>query len=107
MHRDHDVFIRSVERETKVKLIYFNSKHRRKVSSLCAPLHFSKSMTGQEEQDCYYLWDFEAEKGSNFLPLSPSQIVGIELTDEAFDTQDFHTLSNTAEKPTKELKAGG
>jgi hypothetical protein len=99
MHRDHGVFIRSVERETKVKLIYFNSKHRRKVSSLCAPLHFSKSLTNQEEQDCYYLWDFEAETGSNFLSLSPSQIVGMESTDEPFDTQDFYILSNSAEKP--------
>jgi hypothetical protein len=101
MHRDHDVFIRSVERETKVTLTYFNIKHRRKVCSLCAPLHFSKSMTGQEEQDCYYLWDFEAETGSNFLSLSPSQIVSMEPTDKAFDTQEFHTLSNSAEKPEK------
>ena len=100
MHRNHDVFIRSVERETKVKLTYFNTKHRRKVYSLCAPLHFSKSLAGQEEQDCYYLWDFEADKGSNFLSLSPSQIVSMESTNEAFDTQDFYTLSSSAEKPT-------
>jgi hypothetical protein len=99
MHRDHNIFVRSLEREAKVKLTYFNRKHRRKVFSLCAPLYFSKSLTGQEEQDCYYLWDFEAEKGSNFLSLSPSQIVGMELTDEAFDTQDFYILSNSAGKP--------
>ena len=102
MHKDHDVFIRSIERETKIKLTYFNRKHHRKVCSLCAPLHFSKSLTDQEEQDCYYLWDFEAETGSNFLSLSPSQITGIELTDKAFDTQEFHTLSNSAEKPEKD-----
>ena len=99
MHRDHDVFIRSIERETKVKLVYFNTKPRREKVSLCAPLHFSRSITGQEEQDCYYLWDFEADKGSNFLSLSPSQIVSMESTNEAFDTQDFYILSNSVEKP--------
>jgi hypothetical protein len=101
MHRDHNVFVQCIERETKVKLTYFNRKLHRKICNLCAPLHFSKSLTGQEEQDCYYLWDFEAETGSNFLSLSPSQIVSMEPTDKAFDTQEFHTLSNSAEKPEK------
>jgi hypothetical protein len=100
VHRDHDVFVRSVERETKLKLTFFSRKHRREIVSLCAPLHFSKSPTGHDEQDCYYLWDFEAKKGSNFLALSSPQMVSMELTDEAFHTQEFHALS----KPEKKLR---
>lgn len=96
MHRDHDVFVRSVERETKLKLTFFSRKHRREIVSLCAPLHFSKSPAGQDDQDCYYLWDFGAEKANNFLALSPSQLVSMELTDEVFHTREFHTLSKPA-----------
>lgn len=101
MQREHDVFFRSLDRETKVKLTFFSRKHFKEMDSICAPLYFSKSLTGQDQQDCYYFWNFGAEKGSNFLALSPSQIIGMELTDEAFDTQDFHSLSNVAEKPAK------
>lgn len=99
VHRDHYIFNRSIERETKLKLTFFSRKHRRQVVSLCAPLHFSKSPTGHDEQDCYYLWDFGAKKGSNFLALSSSELVSMELTDEAFHTQEFHALSKPAKKP--------
>lgn len=106
MHRDHDVFIQLVERETKLKLTFFCRKHRRDVVSLCAPLHYSKGPAGpstgaEEELECYYLWDFEAEKGSNFLALSPSEIVSMELTEDIFHVQEFYSLSKPAEKPTK------
>jgi hypothetical protein len=98
MHRDHDVFVRSIERETKVKLTFVSKKHYKDMIGLCAPLHFSKSITGQDEQDCYYFWNFGAKKGNNFLSLSSSEIIGIELTDEAFSTQDFHNFSKPAKK---------
>jgi len=101
VHRDHDVFIQSVERETKLKLTFFSRKHRREVVSLCAPLHYSKGPAGpttgtEDELECYYLWDFGAEKGSNFLALSPSQIVGMEPTEDDFLVQDFYGHSKRA-----------
>lgn len=101
MHKDHDVFIQSVERETKLKLTFFSRKHRREVVSPCAPLHYSKGLTVGDELGCYYLWDFGAEKGSNFLALSPSEIVSMELTEDIFHVQEFYSLSKPAEKPTK------
>lgn len=99
MHRDHYIFVRSIERETKLKLTFFSCKRRRQVVSLCAPLHFSKSPTGHDGDDCYYLWDFGARKGSNFLALSSSKLISMELTDEAFHTQEFHALSKPVKKP--------
>jgi hypothetical protein len=100
MHRDHDVFIQGIEQEKRLKLTFFSRKHRRDVVSLCAPLHYSKGLAAGDEMDCYYLWDLEAAKGSNFLALSPSQIVSMELTEEAFHVQDFSGMSNPGEKST-------
>ena len=94
MHRDHDVFIQGIEQEKRLELAFFSRKHRRDVVSLCAPLHYSKGIAAGDGTDCYYLWDLEAEKGSNFLALSPSQIVSMELTEEAFRVQDFSGMSN-------------
>ena len=101
MHSDHDIFIQGIEQEKRLELTFFSRKHRRQAVSLCAPLHYSKGIAAGDEMDCYYLWDFEAEKGSNFLALSPSQIVSMELTEDAFRVQDFSGLSNPAEKPAK------
>ena len=119
MHKDHDVFIQSVERETKLKLTFFSRKHRRRGGSqtaltTCAPLHYSRGPAGpapsavrrpqgsaEDELECYYLWDFGAEKGSNFLALSPSEIVSMKLTEDIFHVQEFYSQSSLAEKPAK------
>lgn len=99
MHKDHDVFIEGIEQEKRLELTFFNRKLRRDVVSLCAPLHYGKSLAGVDDMDCYYLWDFEAEKGSNFLALSPSQIVSMELTEDDFCVYDFYSQSKRAEYP--------
>lgn len=103
MHRDHDIFIQGIEKEKRLELTFFSRKLRRQVVSLCAPLHYSKDPLGtaagsQDEKDCYYLWNFSAKKGSNFLALSPSQITSIELTEHDFRVQEFYSLSSQARK---------
>ena len=102
MHRDHDVFIEGIEQEKRLELTFFCRRHRRDVVSLCAPLHFSKGPAGlatgaEDGLECYYLWDFGAKKGSNFLALSPSQIVSMEPTEIDFRVQDFYSHSKRAE----------
>lgn len=102
MHRDHDVFIQGVEQEKRLELAFFSRKHRREVVSLCAPLHYSKGSAGlatgaEDELGCYYLWDFGAEKGSNFMALSPSEIVSMKLTEDIFHVQEFYSHSKRAE----------
>ena len=106
MHKDHDVFIQSLGRETKLKLTFFSRKHASEVVSSCAPLHYGKGPAGlapsaEDELECYYLWDFGAKRGSNFLALSASQIVSMEPTEDVFHVQEFYRQSNRAEKPTK------
>ena len=106
MHKDHDVFIQGIEQEKRLELTFFSRKHRRNVVSLCAPLHYSKGPASpapsvEDELECYYLWDFGAKRGSNFLALSASQIVSMEPTEDVFHVQEFYRQSNRAEKPTK------
>jgi hypothetical protein len=106
VHRKHDVFVRSLERDTKLKLTFFSRKLDREVVSLCAPLHYSKNPVSpvkesEYEQDCYYFWDFGAEKGNNFLALSSSRVVSMELTDDVFHVQEFYNLGNHSKKSTK------
>ena len=77
MHKDHDVFIEGIEQEKRLELIFSSRKQRREIVSLCAPLLYSKgpavsAIGAEDELECYYLWDFGAEKGSNFLALSAS-----------------------------------
>ena len=114
VHRNHDVFIQGIEQEKRLKLIFSSRKYRREVVSLCAPLHYGKGPAGpatsaEDELECYYLWDFGAEKGSNFLALSPSEIVSMGLTEEAFHVKEFYSQSNLAKKNgqnTSTLKTG-
>jgi len=106
LHGDHGVFIRSVQQKKKIKLTFFSRKHSRNVTSLCAPLHYRKDRAGlatgvEEGLGCYYLWDFGAERGNNFLNLSSSQIVSMELTEEAVHVEEFYCQSSVAKKPAK------
>ena len=105
MDSEHKVFIQGIEQERRLEVTFFCRKRRREVGSLCAPLHYSKGPVvsledAENEPGCYYLWDYGAGKGSNFLALSPSQIVSIELTEDDFRIQDFYSYG----KQTKNLK---
>lgn len=107
MHKDHDVFILGIEQEKKLELTYFDRKQHREQVSLCAPLYYSRGPAGpaagvEEELECYYLWDFGAEKGNNFMALSPSQIVSMKLTEDVFHVQEFYSLNKQVQKATKE-----
>ncbi len=95
MHKYHNVFIQGIEQERRIEVTFFCRKRQREVVSLCAPLHYSKgpavsAKDAEDELECYYLWDFGAEKGSNFLALSPSEIVSLKLTEDVFHIQEFY-----------------
>jgi len=89
MHDNHNIFVRAIEHQTRVKLTFYSRKQGRNIVSSCAPLHYSEAVGTGQDKDCYYFWDFQAEKGSNFLALSPSRIVSIEPTQDAFRVQEL------------------
>lgn len=78
-----------MEQQTRVKLTFYSRKHRRNIARSCAPLHYSEGLGPGDDKDCYYFWDFEARKGSNFLALAPSKIVEMELTEEPFRVEEL------------------
>ena len=95
MDSEHIIFIHGIEQERRLEVKYFCRKRQREVVSICAPLHYSKGSTvsttdAEDRLDCYYLWDFGAESDNNFLALSPSEIVGMELTEDNFCVQDLY-----------------
>lgn len=106
MDSEHEVFIQGIEQERRLEVTFLCRKHQREVVSLCAPLHYSKgpavsSPDAEYELECYYLWDFGAEKDNNFMALSPSEIIHMKLTDDVFHVQEFYSLSNSMGKTTK------
>ncbi len=90
MHRDHDVFVKSIRDKKKVKLIFVNNERGDTKDGLFGPIFYSTSVAGKDS-DCYYLWDFESGTGNNFLALPTSQIVCMTLTKEPFDLVEFFT----------------
>lgn len=100
MHKNHEVFIKALENKKRIELT--RRKKNLEVISLCAPLHHSKgpdkpAKRAENELECYYLWDFGAKNGRNFLALSPSEIVSIKLTEEDFNIEDFCDLSKSGQ----------
>jgi hypothetical protein len=66
----------------------------------CAPLYFSRGRADNDESDCYYFWDFSAEEGNNFLALEPSEIIGIELTENSFSLEEIKRFRRKTEHST-------
>ena len=102
VHSDHDIFMQGIQQSRRLKVSFFCRKRRQHLLRQCAPLHYSKGQVEGDDLDCYFIWDFEASKGSHFLTLPPSQIFTMELTKETFSVGDF---SSRREK-TAELTNG-
>lgn len=90
MHRDHDVFIQAIEQKKRIKLTFYDGQTQRNITKRCAPLHYSKGQVEGDDLDCYYFWDFEAKRNSNFLALRPSQVVAMEPSEGIFRIEDFN-----------------
>jgi hypothetical protein len=90
MHRDHDIFVKSIQGRTKVKVTFVTNDHGDIGDGLFGPIFYLASVGGGDS-GCYYLWDFESETGDNFLGLPSSQIVSMELAAESFDLVELLT----------------
>jgi hypothetical protein len=90
MHNDHDNFVRAIQEKRKVKLTFPSKEQGCSAEKLCGPIFYSASAE-EDGLGCYYLWDFEAGTGNQFLGLLPSQIVSMELTEDPFDLVEFFT----------------
>ena len=94
MHRDHAVFVQAIKDKRKVKLVFLTDAAGTKAEKLCGPMLYSPPIAGDEtgdESDCYYLWDSESGSGKQFLGFPSNKIVSMELTEQAFDPEEFIT----------------
>jgi hypothetical protein len=86
------MFIRGIEQKRRLKVSYLGDECREKLIRRCGPLYYSRGKTEADELECYYLWDFEADEGHNFLALSPGRIIDMELTTDAFSIEEVSDL---------------
>ncbi|MHC4169224.1 MAG: hypothetical protein ACYSWQ_19925 [Planctomycetota bacterium] len=96
MHSDHEIFQRGISQNRKVKLTSTSEELGRELVSLCAPLYYSRGRDNADEPGCYYLWDFEATVGYNFVALAPSEIVSMELTEDSFELEEMRDSKQEA-----------
>ena len=68
-------------------MTYFSGQYDLNLTKLCVPLQYSPP--DEEDPECYYFWDSEADVGTRVLVLPPSQIMYMELGDETFDPNDY------------------
>ena len=94
MHSDHEVFVRGIERKIKLKVTFLNDESSNELVRRCGPLYYSGGRVEADGLDCYYLWDFEADEGYNFIALSPERIVSMECTEDAFSLEEISRMSS-------------
>ena len=100
MHNDHKLFVWGIERHIRLKVTYLSDKRHEELARSCGPLYFSRGKTEGDELECYYLWDFEAGEGYNFIALSPGRIISMELTEDPFSFEEISSLSKRPGKST-------
>ena len=105
MHSDHEMFIRGIERQRRLKVTYTSDERREKLIRRCGPLYYSRGKAEADELECYYLWDFEADEGYNFLALPPGRIVGMELAEDAFSIDEVSNLGKRSGSSTQGFDA--
>lgn len=90
MHSNHESFERGVSQSRTVSLTFLaDDEPPHELTRMCGPLYYSRGRAETDEPECYYFWDFEAEEGYNFLALTPSEIVGMELTEDSFEFEEI------------------
>ncbi len=101
MHSDHETFVRGIELQRRLKVTYFRDERREKLAKPCGPLYYSRGKAEADELERYYLWDFAADEGYNFMALSPGQIVSMEMTEDPFTIDEVSGLSKRSGKLTQ------
>jgi len=85
MHSVHTIFVQAIQNCRKIKLTYFDNEIKLNLTKLSIPLHHRPLRVEGVESDFYYFWMSKADECKRFLRLSASQILSMDLTDEAFD----------------------
>jgi hypothetical protein len=98
MHRDHEIFVKSIQDKKKVKLTFIINERGDIKDRLFGPIFYSAHIAG-DDSDCYYLWDFESSTNNHFLGIPSPQIMSMELSKETFDLVEFFTSKRENNDP--------
>ncbi len=96
MHHNHNIFTQAVKQRKKIKLIFRSQEDGNELSVCCAPMDYKPGRRATDVSEYYYFWcspqelyPFEADKTNHVLRLTPSKIIGMELSEEKFDPAEF------------------
>lgn len=106
MHRDHAVFVRAINNNKKIKLVFLRDTGGNKAEKLYGPMLYSPLIAKDEtgaESDCYYFWDFESSS-KRILGLPSNKIVSMKLMEQAFDPAEFITSGSDELNVKKKIK---
>jgi hypothetical protein len=99
MHRDHQVFLDSLEEQRKVTLTFFSQDDGHNLVRTCAPMDFGPTRIAKDSFDRYHFWDFDSDEARHPLMLLPDQVVSFVPSDEGFDPVEFVTWETNWRHP--------
>ncbi len=90
---DKNIFLSAINDKRKVRVVFYSREDGKNIERICAPMDYGPSRRFNDGKDRYHLWDYFPDGGKkpHPIPLEPSQIISINLTDEHFDPAEFIT----------------
>lgn len=99
MHRDHAVFMDSLEGRQKVELTFYSQDDGQNLVRTCAPMDFGPTRIAKDNFDRYHFWDYDSDEGRHPLMLLPDQVVSISALSDQFDPAEFVTWDTNWHHP--------
>ena len=92
MHPDHDVFVKALEDERNIEVVFFNDENDMFRVRLCAAAYYGPSRIEGDSLNYYHFWDLEDGRGEEALILLADQIVTISQPEEHFALAGFFSF---------------
>ena len=83
-----DIFVQAQTERRKILITYFSGQYNLFLTKLCIPIRHL-NLRSEYGPDFFYFWDDEADVGERIIGLPPSEIKHIEITDEAYNPNDY------------------
>ena len=89
MHPDHDVFVKAVEEERHIEVVFLYDENDLFRVRQCAALYYGPVDIEGESLSCYHFSDLEEGSGEECLILAAEQIVTMSQSEESFEPAGF------------------
>jgi len=92
MHPDHDVFVKALEEERNLEVVFCYDENDMFRVRLCAPVYYGPVGVEGEILSYYHFLDLEEGRGQESLILLAEQIVIISHSEEHFELAGFSSF---------------